>query len=84
MADELPGNLTGKYLVRVGRWAFQEAHKCFHGPETGQNCAGMHSSFDSGRAAAEAIPEGNYWTLIGRGLRHFPEIELVNYESMTR
>ncbi len=27
MADELPGDLTGKYLVRVGRWAFREAHK---------------------------------------------------------
>jgi hypothetical protein len=27
MEDELPGNLTGKYLVRAGIWAFQEAHK---------------------------------------------------------
>ena len=27
MADQLPGNLTGKFLVRTGRWAFQEAHK---------------------------------------------------------
>ena len=27
MADKLPGNLTGNYLVRAGRWAFQEAHK---------------------------------------------------------
>ncbi len=28
MADELPGKLTGNYLVRAGRWAFQDAHKC--------------------------------------------------------
>jgi len=27
MADELPGNLTGSYLVRAGRWAFQAIHK---------------------------------------------------------
>jgi len=27
MADALPGNLTGSYLVRAGRWAYQDAHK---------------------------------------------------------
>jgi hypothetical protein len=27
MAKELPGNLTGTYLVRAGSWAFQEARK---------------------------------------------------------
>ena len=25
--EGLPGELTGRYLVRAGRWAFQEAHK---------------------------------------------------------
>ncbi len=27
MTEELPGDLTGRYLVRVGRWAMQEAAK---------------------------------------------------------
>lgn len=29
MADELPGNLTGTYLVRAGRWAFQDVQRLF-------------------------------------------------------
>jgi hypothetical protein len=29
MADQLPGNLSGTYLVRAGRWAFQEAQRLF-------------------------------------------------------
>ena len=27
MADELPGNLTGRYRVRAGSWALGEAKK---------------------------------------------------------
>ena len=52
----------------------------FHGPGIEQNCVGMRSSCDSGPVVTQAIQEDSCWTLIGRGLDRFPEIELVNYE----